>query len=194
MSAPARTPYHHGDLRAALVAAAMRLLEQGKPFSLRAVAREVGVSPTAPYRHFADRDALESAVAAEGFGELKQALNDLGGLPGSPAELAEFGVAYITFALERPALFRVMFGKECDDTNDQRVRAAGALHELLAAALGNVYPGVDPADLSTALWSMVHGLAFLHLDGKLTPSSPEVVRARVHGAFRAVRAMGAAER
>lgn len=191
-SQPLRTSYHHGDLRAALLTSAMEMLEQGEPFSLRAVARRSGVSPTAPYRHFADRDALESSLAAQGFVDLKAALLDGRELPRTTGELADFGIAYVDFALERPALFRLMFGNACDDQNDARVRASGELHELLAAGLTNVFPNADPhadADtdaLATALWSLVHGLAFLHLDGKLAAMPRRQVEDRVRAAFAAV--------
>jgi len=178
--------YHHGDLRAALLTTAMQMLENGEAFSLRAVARNAGVSPTAPYRHFADRDALESALAAEGFRDLLAELSDGRDHPSSPAELAELGVAYVAFALRRPALFRLMFGKACDDADDERVKAADALHELLAAALADIRPGADSPMLATAGWSLAHGLACLHLDGKLTADSPEEVAGRVRGAFRAI--------
>lgn len=186
MPASGKSGYHHGDLRAALLAAAMRMLEQGEPFSLRAVARRAGVSPTAPYRHFADREALESALAAEGLRDLKADLTGGRAMPSSVPELAELGVAYVGFALRRPALFRLMFGRECDDANDQRVRAAAELHELLAAVMANVFPGADPAALATAGWALAHGLAFLHLDGKLPAAAPDEAAARVRSSFEAV--------
>jgi AcrR family transcriptional regulator len=178
--------YHHGDLRAALLDAAMQVLERGEHFSLRAVARRAGVSATAPYRHFADRGALESAVAAEGFRDLKAALMEGRDLPASAPDLAEFGVTYVAFALRRPAVFRLMFGDECDDANDQRLQAAAELRELLTSALENVFPDTDAPALATALWSLAHGLAFLHLDGKFTATPPEDVAARVRSSFEAI--------
>lgn len=178
--------YHHGDLRATLLATAMQMLEEGEAFSLRAVARRAGVSPTAPYRHFPDRAALESALAAEGFRDLKADLLRGRNLPSSAAELAEFGVAYVGFALRRPALFRLMFGNPCDDTNDERVRATTELHELLAVALAKVFPNADAISLATASWSLAHGLAFLHLDGKLATTPRAAVANRVRAAFAAI--------
>ncbi|MCR3721151.1 MULTISPECIES: TetR/AcrR family transcriptional regulator [Prauserella salsuginis group] len=189
MSTSGKSGYHHGDLRAALLEAAVQMLEQGEPFSMRAVARRAGVSPTAPYRHFADREALESAVAVEGFHDLKAALTEGRDAPSSATDLAENAVTYVSFALSRPAVFRLMFGNECDDTNDQRVQAAAELHELLAGAVGNVFPDADAPTLGTALWSLAHGLAFLHLDGKFAAASPEEVAARVRSAFDAVLAI-----
>jgi AcrR family transcriptional regulator len=178
--------YHHGDLRAALLATAMQMLERGEPFSLRAIARQAGVSPTAPYRHFADKEALESALATEGLRDLKVELADGRATPVSVADLAEFGVAYVQFALRRPALFRLMFGNPCDDQNDERILAAAAVHELIANAVLTVFPDVDPAPLATAGWGLVHGLACLHLDGKLTSTSPDNVADQVRSAFIAI--------
>jgi len=178
--------YHHGDLRAALIATAMGMLERGEPFSLRAVARQAGVSASAPYRHFAEREELESALAAEGLRDLKTDLTRDRGLPTTVHELAEFGVAYVEFALRRPALFRLMFGNECDTGNDERVRAAADVHQLLASAVTSVFPDSDPADLALAGWGLVHGLACLYLDRKLTADSFDQVAARVRACFTAV--------
>lgn len=180
-----KQPYHHGALRAALLDSAMEMLEAGEPFSLRAVARRAGVSPTAPYRHFADRDALESDLAARGMAELMDELAVIG-MPESADGLAELAVGYVRFALRRPALFRLMFGQECDTENDVRVRAAADLNALLEAASSAVFPGQDPTALAAAGWGLAHGLAFLHLDGKLAAGDQAQVDARVRGAFRAI--------
>lgn len=186
MSATTKSGYHHGDLRAALLTTAMGMLERGEPFSIRAVARAAGVSPTAPYRHFPDREALESALAAQGLRDLKADLTQDDGLPGNVKELAELGVAYVEFALRRPALFRLMFGNECDDEDVERVRAAAEVHELLAAAITRVFPNSDPIDLALGGWGLVHGLACLYLDRKLTGRSIEDVAAQVRASFIAV--------
>jgi AcrR family transcriptional regulator len=186
MTAPAKSSYHHGHLRTALLTTAMGMLERGEQFSIRAVAREAGVSPTAPYRHFPDRDALESALAAQGLRDLKADLTRDRDLPDKIDKLAELGVAYVEFALRRPALFRLMFGNECDEQNDERVRAAAEVHELLAAAITNVFPKSDPIDLALGGWGLVHGLACLYLDRKLTGPSIEDVAAQVRASFMAV--------
>ncbi|WP_267715806.1 TetR/AcrR family transcriptional regulator [Streptomyces sp. CoH17] len=190
MSTSEKSGYHHGDLRAALLSTAMEMLEGGEPFSLRAVARQAGVSPTAPYRHFKDRDALESALAVEGFRELLAILGDGRDLPASPPDLAEFAVTYVAFALRRPALFRVMFGKACNDADDERVKAADALHDLLAGALDHVFPDADASALASAGWGLAHGLACLYLDGKLQAASGEEVTERVRSAFLAITSVG----
>lgn len=170
--------------------AAVESLESGESFSMRAIARRAGVSPTAPYRHFADREALESAVAVEGFADLDADLTaTLERLPAAATGeeiVAELGVAYVSFALRRTAVFRLMFGRECDDANSARVRAAGRLHELLGGVIERCFRGADAASLSTALWAMAHGLAFLHLDGKLRPEPATEVVVRVRAAVTAV--------
>ena len=186
MSTPDRSGYHHGDLRASLLTTAMRMLEAGERFSLRAVARQAGVSPTAPYRHFADRDALESALAAQGLRDLSADLGSGRPAPSTPADLAELAVAYVGFAMRRPALFRVMFGNACDEGSEERVQAAAQIHGLLRSAASRVYPRSDPDALASAGWALAHGMACLHVDGKLAARSPEEVADRVREAFAAI--------
>jgi AcrR family transcriptional regulator len=187
--------YHHGDLRAALLKAAIELLESGEPFSMRAVARRAGVSQTAPYRHFADRKALDGAVAVQGFQDLTADLAaTLASAPdgaGPVERLGNLGVAYVLFALKRPAEFRIMFGNECDDADAERVLASEKLQAVLDEVLARLFPDADIPSLSTALWAMAHGLAFLHLDGKLRPEPLDEVEARVRAAVGAVLAVGA---
>lgn len=185
--------YHHGDLRAALLTAAIELLESGEPFSMRAVARRAGVSQTAPYRHFADRAALDNAVAVAGFEDLAAELS--AALATTPegtepeATLGELGVAYVLFALRRPAEFRIMFGNECDDAHTERVVASQKLHQVLGDVLAKAFPQADTPAASIALWGMAHGLAFLHLDGKLRPEPLDEVRERVRSAIAAALAL-----
>jgi AcrR family transcriptional regulator len=180
--------YHHGDLRAACLRAARELLEEdgSAALSLRAVARRAGVSATAPYRHYADRDALVSAVAAEGYRDLAQHLAEAHPAPSTPDELAAVAVAYVQFALEHPALFRAMFAEPCDPTSEERVAATAAISEYVRSIVRATFPGVDADALSTTVWALVHGLAFLHLDGKLDSSTPEVVAAQVQSAVHAL--------
>jgi AcrR family transcriptional regulator len=180
--------YHHGDLRAALVRAALEVLEESgsAEISLRAVARRAGVAPSAPYRHYADREALLSAVAAVGYRELAESLAAAHPAPTAPDDLAAVAVAYVQFALRRPALFRVMFGEPCDRDSAERVAATEAISAYVAAIVREAFPGADPDALATAVWALVHGLAFLHLDGKLEASDPGAVAARVTAAVHAV--------
>ena len=179
--------YHHGDLREALVRAALELLDESgeTELSLRAVARRAGVSPAAPYRHYADREALVSAVAAVGYRELAERLAAAHPSPSTPDELASAAVAYVQFALERPALFRIMFSEPCDRDNDERVAATAAVSFYVRGIVERSFPAADADALATAIWALVHGLAFLHLDGKLT-GTPPVVADRVSGAIQAL--------
>ncbi|MFE3268342.1 TetR/AcrR family transcriptional regulator [Streptomyces sp. NPDC059215] len=195
---PQATAYHHGDLRAACLRAARELLEEdgSAGLSLRAVARRAGVSATAPYRHFADRDALVSAVAAEGYRELATDLAAAHPRPSTPDELAAVAVAYVRFALDHPALFRAMFAEPCDPASEERVAATAVISEYVQSIVRSTFPDSDAGALATAVWALVHGLAFLHLDGKLDASTPEIVgdqvRATVSALFTAAQATGAA--
>lgn len=181
----ASTRYHHGNLREACIQAARELLEEGdnSELSLRAVARRAGVSATAPYRHFADREALLSGVAAEGHREIAGDLGAAQPSPSTPADLADIGVAYVRFALDHPALFRVMFAEPCDPSSPERVAATTAINEYLHQVVRQVLPDADTDAMATTLWALVHGMAFLHLDGKLDSSSPEAVATTIHAAM-----------
>src|ERR1700733_5513657 len=118
----AKRAYHHGDLRAALVAAAVQILEKDGEgaLTLREVARRVGVSAAAPYHHFADKHAILAAVGEEGFSHLADAMEEAQATSGPKTRdtLRAMGVAYVRFAVRHPSHFRVMFSgilavKEC---------------------------------------------------------------------------------
>jgi AcrR family transcriptional regulator len=183
-----KATYHHGNLRSALVRAAMELLEESgeTALSLRAVARRAGVSPAAPYRHYADRDALVSAIAAVGYRELAERLAAAHPSPSNPEQLASAAIAYVQFALERPALFRIMFGESCDRDNDERVAATAAVSAYVRSIAQRTFPQADAEALSTAIWALVHGLAFLSIDGKLESPTPSAVADRVTAAIQAL--------
>ncbi len=167
-SNPEPRTYHHGDLRAALLAAGLRALETTgvSEISLRALAREVGVSATAVYRHFPDKRALLGAMALEGLARLgqmqKQAAIDAG-----DQAFAATGRAYVRFALANPSLFRLAF-THCAGRQDalpQSDLAASMLLKNAARATG----GDEVAARRYALqaWALVHGLAMLMLDGQI---------------------------
>jgi AcrR family transcriptional regulator len=183
-----KATYHHGDLAAALVQAAMELLEESgeAELSLRAVARRAGVSPAAPYRHYADREALVSAVATVGYRELAEQLAAAHPSPSTPEQLASVAIAYVQFALERPALFRIMFSEPCDRDNDERVAATAAVTAYVRSIVERTFPNADPDAMATAVWALVHGLAFLYLDGKLDASNTAVVTERISAAIQAL--------
>jgi AcrR family transcriptional regulator len=164
--------YHHGDLRAALVEAGLSLLatRTADDLSLREVAREVGVSATAVYRHFPDKAALMAALAVAGLGMLgvaqRAAYDEAGGgVPGFTAT----GVAYVRFALRHTALFRLIFANPppetppgmCDDEDD-------AMRFLMANAGSLAPPGMDARVFALQSWSIAHGLAMLLIDGQVT--------------------------
>ncbi len=164
--------YHHGDLRAALLDAALALVaSQGAgALSLRAVARAAGVSAMAPYHHFADRAALVAAVAQIGFERLYTAkLAALDGAGGGAAEALVAGTrAYVAFILDNPELYRLMKGPElADRAAHPGLAAAAALPAAkladLIAALGPL--AVSPDAAAHSLWSFAHGLGVLAIDG-----------------------------
>ena len=159
------TTYHHGDLRAAVLSAAWKMIEKEgvAGLSLREAARRAGVSHNAPYRHFADRDALLKALVEEGFAELRKALENRAG--------RELGEAYIAFALQRPERFRLMFSG---------ARADADLLARFAHSFGAL--GGDATAAGAAAWSLVHGLACLMLEGQLERN--EGFARRVLGAIR----------
>lgn len=137
------------------------------------------------YRHYADREALVSAVATLGYRELAERLVVAHPSPSTPDELARAAVAYVQFALERPGLFRIMFGEPCAG-HDERDAATAAVTQYVRAIVERTFPDADVDALATAIWAVVHGLAFLHLDGKLDASSPSVVADRVQAAIHAL--------
>jgi AcrR family transcriptional regulator len=167
MNIALRSTYHHGNLGPALIAAARQLLDASGPgaVSLREAARRVGVSATATYRHFNDKDHLLAAVAAEGYREFAERLR--------AAEAGEdgfsaVGVAYIEFALEHPGLFRLMFGpllREREQYPDLGAAADSAFEALLQGAKRSVSGRNEDAEsIAYAAWSFAHGLARLVLD------------------------------
>ncbi len=166
--------YHHGDLGSALLASALALLaEDGvEALSLREVARRAGVSAMAPYRHYADKNALIAAVAAHGFVALGDALRaaDRAAPPGEA--LVAQAVAYVRYALANPMLFRLMFGaKRPDAVPDPALGAAGAsTFAVLSDRVASETPAGGDRDARTiGCWSLVHGLALLFLDGEIRP-------------------------
>jgi AcrR family transcriptional regulator len=186
MSTSNRT-YHHGDLPAALIAAAREILtEDGtEALSLRAVARRAGVSPMAPYRHFPDKESLLAAVAAEGFRDFATALEaaDRGAPP--DRALLEQGVAYVRFACAQPALFRLMFGPPRQGMHPALKHEEALAHSVLAARVAAETPAPLRQSRTLACWSVVHGLASLIIDGQIDMSgtTPEALARLVAAGF-----------
>ena len=179
-AAPGPAPrYHHGDLRAALLRAAEdELVERGADgFSLRGVARRVGVSHAAPAHHFADTGALLAALAAEGFRRFlaTQRARQARAAADPRAQLLAAGAGYIEFAASHPALFRLMFASDRPhrDDPDLTQAACAAFDHLAVCVAATGAPGTPPAraDL-VAAWAMAHGLADLMNAGQLDALLP----------------------
>jgi len=166
--------YHHGDLRRALLAEAVAMLEAdgGAELSLRDLARRLGVSHGAPSHHFKDKAALLDAIATDGFRMLADALEEARALPLSPSErLAASGKAYVRFAVDHPAHVRTMFGKSPQDSHGdeclgESIRAFGALLALAQDAAGPRASDREVRAATFLAWSSVHGLALLWLEGQ----------------------------
>lgn len=182
-----RATYHHGDLRAALLTAARTLLDEGgvPALTLREVARRTGVTPAATYRHFADKEALLVALAVQGFEEfnavMRAAQERHPGATGKAAAqtsahaFAQMGVAYVQFAVERPGLFRLMFGPAVADRSRSpellaTIAASMALFESGQKRSARA-KAFDPVAALQA-WATVHGLATLAIDGMLPGYDP----------------------
>ena len=182
MSVGAARPYHHGNLRAALLDAAEQTLGQRgvRELSLRELAREVGVSHGAPRRHFADKQALLDALAQDGFERLGRALREaIDATPDFDARLAALAGSYVRFATRHAALLELMFaGKHRPGAADSLRAAADAAFAAPLAlitegqAAGAVVPG-DPEAVATVAWATVQGLATIANAGMLDDAALE---------------------
>jgi AcrR family transcriptional regulator len=172
-----RRPYHHGNLRRALLDEALATIraEGVEGVTLREIGARLGVSRTALYRHFADKNALLTAVATEGFRTLRMELVtawENGGR--GAAAFQAMGVAYVRFAVDNPSHFRVMFSRFFDrQARDAELAAeAGGAFQALVDAIAAlqrdaVVRGDDTMLLARHVWALVHGIATLGVDGQL---------------------------
>ena len=180
MTSSAPTSYHHGNLRESLIEAALQHLqtESTETLSLRALARQVGVSQTAPYRHFKDKMALIEELATLGFNRLSERMEtalDLYPLD-YPRQILAIGVSYIQFALDEPALFFLIFGPNPRNNKDNE-----ALYEAgkrcFRVLLNTIVAGIEtgalkqepPLRMANAAWATAHGLASLVVNGHDNP-------------------------
>ena len=175
MTTYSRRSYHHGNLRAALVRAAGDILDQSgaATLTLREAARRAGVSHSAPYRHFADREALLAEVVAQGFMQLAATLREAASAGG-----AEVARAYLRFALGHPSRYRLMYAGEISPAR----RADLAQHFApVLRVLTDSIPGLGDAEharrAGTASWALLHGLAGLLLGGYLGRPAPDAADA-----------------
>jgi AcrR family transcriptional regulator len=177
---PESRPYHHGDLRAALLAAAERTLRENgaTALSLRELAREVGVSHAAPGRHFKDKQALLNALALAGYERLAQALSAAED-PALPLEprLTALARAYLGFAIDNAALLELMYARKHEPDASEQMAAAveetvGSLVRVLADAQkrGEIIDG-DPEELNLVTGAALHGMSAFISAGWLTPEA-----------------------
>ena len=180
-----RAGYHHGDLPATLMELALEHIDAHgtEKLSLRALAREAGVSATAPYRHFPTKQCLLAALATQGFEKLR-AYKDAALDPQDPIEerFVAMGVSYIQFALENPVTYQLMFGSVLADFSQYEMLRTAAersyeiVDETLSELLAEVAPDVDVEQFGGVVWASVHGMASLLLtkgqDPGPMPSKP----------------------
>ena len=170
-------PYHHGDLRTAVLAAAEKILEKDgvDALTLRAVARAVGVSHTAPKNHFGDLEGLLSELAAVGYLRYGEALSDAMDEAGADPRLRmrAMGRAYVGFARAHPGMFLLMFRSERLDMTlpalQEAIESTRRALRVATTSVASVTP-LQPLQLAaraTASWALVHGFAMLLLDGRL---------------------------
>ena len=179
MSTSTNAPYHHGNLRQALLEAALIILERDGEggLGLRDLARAVGVSPGAPYRHFDSRAALLEALAVTGYQRFTKAMDVVA--EGRPENMmSAMGKTYVMFALENANLFRLMFSPALrrDNRPGLRMAADAAYQTLRHISGGDVQTGRVAA---LAAWARVHGLAVLLLDGQIAIQAGEEIEALI---------------
>jgi AcrR family transcriptional regulator len=169
--------YHHGDLRRALLDEALRTIQTHgvEHLTLRTVGARLGVSRSALYRHFADKQSLLATVGKEGFRKLRQSLADVWERNGrGRIGFEAMGRAYVQFAVEHPSHYRVMFGRfiESAAKDDHFIGEAQAAFQVLVDALvdqqnaGDIRRD-DPVLMGHFVWALVHGTAMLFIDGQL---------------------------
>ena len=174
-------PYHHGDLRRALLDEALRTIQTHgvEHLTLRTVGDRLGVSRSALYRHFADKQALLATVGKEGFRALRQALADAWEKNGrGRAGFGAMAGAYVQFAVAHPSYYRVMFGGfiESAAKDDHFVAEARAAFQVLVDALveqqnaGEIRRD-EPVLMARFVWAVVHGAAMLVIDGQVSEAS-----------------------
>ena len=173
--------YHHGDLRDALVQVALQEAEQGGPeaVNISALAKKLGVSQPAPYRHFADREALLEAVTAEAFRQFTAVLREAIGKPSKQSKLSRFAQAALAFGLRRNGIYRLMFAsraKACAKKGSELHNAAVETFDLLLEALEAPAVGLLRERQALKIWAGVHGVVLLAEQGLLTGQVAQISR------------------
>jgi AcrR family transcriptional regulator len=196
--------YHHGDLRRALVEATSKLVDQRGPeeFTLRAARRRAGVSDGAPYHHFEDKEALLAAVSLDGFrllcDEMTAAAERQRGTLRKKS--LAMGVAYVRFAVEHRARFRLMFGPllHSKRRHEELEATARATHQMMrdafAAGLADEAGRAPPSHVPFCAWALVHGLAVVTLDEHAEPLEAATLERMTWRALELITESAAAER
>jgi AcrR family transcriptional regulator len=193
--------YHHGNLRQALLDAALLLIRQHgiEQLSLRAIAREVGVSQTAPYRHFADKNQLFVEIAIQTFNELAQHCQAALQANASTLDnIRHCGLAYVHFAIANPERYKLTFGQSIEHRQDYPELMAAGMNSF-EVLLTLVDQGIDDGSLlpldaqlmANTCWSTIHGFASLAIDGFyqrqcLTLSNDQLINNMIDLATRAI--------
>lgn len=174
-----KNPYHHGDLREALLNAARDEIERSgyEGLSLRDLAASLGVSEAAPYRHFAGKRTLLSALAEAGFSELEAKATAAMATASNPAARMEEGArAYLAFASRSPQLFRLMFVSDLLTTSEPRdpalVQVANRFHHQFESVVSGICVRKDDKSVKAAaltIWSLLHGFALLRMGNRMMP-------------------------
>lgn len=182
-TAKRQKPYHHGNLRESLVSTAVSVITtRGRPeFTLRELAKLLNVTHAAAYHHFRDKEGLLAAVAEEGYASLSLAMRNASATtdPHPLARMRAMGVAYIRFAIERPAHFRIMFSHKFSDLDtyptmrDAGIETGNMITRQLEEGLRDgLYRDIDAQELLAVNWSTIHGLALLTINGHFDHLDP----------------------
>lgn len=174
---------HHGDLKNALLVAALEEIEAGGKVSLRAVARRAGVSPGAPYHHFPDKQALYAALATDGFLKLLDAQAPAYALPEPRERLETLVTTYVRFSLEHSTHYQIMFSASPGDSGFEELQEV-AMRSFggLCQAIAGVAPGLAKDEVrrrSLMAWSMAHGAIGIATQGMLRDLAPELTADRL---------------
>ncbi|MGY4225075.1 AcrR family transcriptional regulator [Bradyrhizobium sp. USDA 4503] len=176
-----RSTYHHGDLRDALVKAAMQAAERGGPeaINISALSKKLGVSQPAPYRHFADREALLQAVTAEAFRQFNALMREAIAGASPRSKLSRFARAALDFGLQRHGIYRLMFAcrtMACAPEDNELHQASRETFDLLLEALESPAAGRSRERHALQIWAALHGVVMLDEQGLLAGRAAHVMR------------------
>jgi AcrR family transcriptional regulator len=176
--------YHHGDLREALVRAALAEAERGGPesVSIKALAKKLGVSQPAPYRHFTDREALLQAVTAEAFRQFNAIMREAIDKPSKRSKLSRFAQAALDFGLKRNGIYRLMFASRtmaCAAADSELHIAAQETFVLLVESFEAPKVGLLREQHALQIWAALHGVVMLAEQGLMTGQSAKITREQV---------------